>query len=295
MTEADRPADRYRHALTARRLLGAAGALAAGAAGVVLVQRARFERANARRVGDLLAASTGASGRTVGTDDLAGLPAPVRRYLSHALTEGQDHVSTVRLAQRGEFRLGDADAPWKPLEATQTVTTGPPGFVWDATIDVAPFVPVRVVDQYRDGRGFLRAKLFSTVTVADAAPGPELDAGELLRYLGESVWYPTALLPGNGVEWEPIDDRSARATLTHRGTTASLVFHFEDSEVVRVSGERPYRRPDGSYDLVPWTGYWRDYRCREGMAVPTEGEVEWNLPDGDLPYWRARLTEVEYE
>jgi hypothetical protein len=31
------------------------------------------------------------------------------------------------------------------------------------------------------------------------------------------------------------------------------------------------------------------------MAVPTEGEVEWNLPDGDLPYWRARLTEVEYE
>jgi hypothetical protein len=30
------------------------------------------------------------------------------------------------------------------------------------------------------------------------------------------------------------------------------------------------------------------------MTVPTDAEVEWNLPDGDRPYWRARLTEIEH-
>ncbi len=116
-----------------------------------------------------------------------------------------------------------------------------------------------------------------------------------MRYLGESVWYPTALLPSEGVEWEPIDERSARATLEHRGTAASLVFYFNGrNEVERVSAERPYRKDDGTYESTPWTGYWRNYQVRDGVRIPIDGEVEWHLPEGDLPYWRATVEEIEY-
>ena len=37
--------------------------------------------------------------------------------------------------------------------------------------------------------------------------------GELMRFLAEAAWYPTALLPSQGVRWQGADERSAFATL----------------------------------------------------------------------------------
>lgn len=266
-------------------------------AGVVAVRRRRFDRDVAAAV-DALTDTTEPGPDTPETgeagvsthDDLAGLPDPVQRYLESALTDGQPRTRTARLEQRGEVRLGDS---WKSFTATQHVAVGPPGFVWDATVRFLPFLPVRVVDAYVDGEGSLRAKLLSALTVSAAAPGPELNESELLRYLAESVWMPTALLPGAGVEWEAIDDRSVRATLEDGETTASLVFHFEGDEVRRVHTEARYRREDD--DVAPWTGYFGAYEEFDGVRVPTEAEVEWNLSDGDQPYWRGEIEAVAYD
>ncbi|RDZ42508.1 hypothetical protein C5B91_15565 [Haloferax sp. Atlit-10N] len=235
------------------------------------------------------------NGETLDEADLSGLPAPVRRYLERVLPGEPRRVQSVRLRQTGAFRLGDADSPWKPMTATQHYTVDPPGFVWDARIDLAPFLPIRVVDAFVGGAGSLEAKLLSVVTVADAPPSPELDEGELARYLAEMVWFPTAFLPGHGVRWEPRDDRSARATLEYRGSTATVVFHFdENDEVVRVTADRWRDTGDGEYERCPWTGYFSDYREVDGMRVPTAAEVAWNLPPGDLPYWRATIDDAEY-
>ncbi|SNZ03203.1 hypothetical protein SAMN06269185_0216 [Natronoarchaeum philippinense] len=228
-------------------------------------------------------------------DDVADLPDPVRRYFEAAIEPGCPVVRTARIEQRGEFRLGDASSPWKRLSAVQHVTTDPPGFVWDATVRLAPLVPVRVVDAYVDGRGSLRARIGSLLTVAEPEPSPELDAGELQRYLAEAVWYPTALLPADGVSWEALDDRSARATLTHRETTVSLTFHFGDDDLVeRVVAEDRPRAVDDGFEPTRWIGQFREYESRNGLCVPTEAEVAWTLPDGELPYWRAQITAVEH-
>jgi len=143
-----------------------------------------------------------------------------------------------------------------------------------------PVIPVRVLDAYHDGHGRLQAQVGGVLTVMDPEPSPELDEGELLRYLAEAPLYPTALPPRMGVSWTPIDDRSARATLTDRGTTAALVLHVnERNEVARVTGERSFTRSDGTSTYRPWIGYWRAYEERNGMRVPTEGEVAWVHPD----------------
>ncbi|WP_137286390.1 DUF6920 family protein [Halorussus salinisoli] len=274
-------------------VLGLLAALGVGVAAAVRVADSRLDRANARLVDELYSDADLPSERVFTEEDVEGLPDPVRRYFETVLTEGQRYVGEVRLEQRGEFRLGDEEAGWKPLTATQHFTVGPPGFVWDAEIELLPLVSVRVVDAYAAGEGFLRAKLLSTVTVAEADPSPEMNAGELLRYLAEAVWFPTALLPSAGVEWEAVDDRSARATITDRGTTASLAFHFDDrNRVERVHAERRYRMEDDAF--APWTGYFRDYRERNGILVPTDARVAWDLPDGESSYWRARITDIDH-
>lgn len=262
---------------------------------VIAINTGRLDRRNAALVRDLLAASEPQAGRVFRIEDLEGLPPPVRRYLAKVIPEGQPYVATVRLHQVGEFRLGDATSPWKPLEADQVFTTTPPGFVWQARIEMAPLTTARVIDMYKEGTGALNAHIFSTLKVADAPPSRELDSGELMRYLGEATWFPTAYLPGQGVEWSPIDDRSARATATDRGTEASLIFYFDEHDLaVRMHGDRWYQEGDGPYQLMPWTGYCRNYQVRAGLLIPTEAEVEWNLPAGDLSYWRATTEEIEH-
>lgn len=272
------------------------GAIIVGSVGIILASMLRYDRENARLVGELLTMASSETDRVFGRDDLDGLPEPVQRYLTHVLTEGQPYVRTVRLQQGGDFRLGDASTPWKSLSATQHFTVDPPGFVWDASVVILPLVPVRVVDMYKAGEGALRAKILSAILVADAAVCPELNAGELMRFLAEAVWFPTALLPGEGVVWEPLDQQSARATIEHQGTVVSLVFFFNSrNEVERVFSEARYRDVDGNLEPTPWTGRFDNYQERNGMLIPIDGEVAWNLPEGDLIYWRGHVVDIEYE
>lgn len=274
---------------------GLIGFVAIATAAFLIVSKARLDRDNARRVEALVAKAKPPTDAVFTEADLDGLPAPVRRYFRHVLTEGQPYVTTVRLVQRGDFRLGDVSAPWRPLEATQHFTVNPPGFIWLARIQMAPLLNARVIDAYTDGTGLLRAHVLSAIPVADATPAPELDEGELMRYLAEGAWFPTALLPASGVTWTAVDDRSARATRTDRGHTVSVTVHFSDQdEIERVVGHR-YRDVDGRYELTSWTGHFSNYQVRDGMRIPIDGEVAWNLPEGDLPYWRASIVEIAYD
>lgn len=286
---------RSRRFPTALALVGAA-LLAAVA--IVSSRARRLDRRVAARVDALLAraatpADDGApADATVTGDDLADLPDPVRRYLEGVLSTDQPRARTVRMEQRGEFRVGDGPDAWKPFEATQHATVDPPGFVWDATVALRPFLPVRVVDAYEDGVGTLEAKLCSAIPVASAGPDPAMDEGELLRYLAEAAWYPTALLDGR-VSWEAIDDRAAGATIEDGENAASIEYRFDERGLVEsVHAEARYRQEDG--DHAPWTGYFDDYEVRNCLLVPTSAEVEWNLPDGDRPYWRARIGAIEH-
>jgi hypothetical protein len=276
-----------------RRRLGLAvlGAAATAVAVAVLGNRRR-DRATDRRVSALYAAGEDRHADTFHPDDVADLPAPVRRYFSAVVRPGEPHTRAVRATQRGAFRLGGPESDWKPLTATQHYAVRPPGFVWDARIEIAPLLSARVVDAYERGAGSLRATVFGVVPVATAAPGPGMNEGELQRYLGEAVWFPTALLPAAGVEWTAVDDRSARATVDDGHTAASLTFHFGDDDLVeRVSAPARYRQ--ATDDVAPWHGSVGDYEWRDGVRVPTAASVAWDLPAGDGPYWRARLTSLD--
>lgn len=79
------------------------------------------------------------------------------------------------------------------------------------------------------GAGSGKVRLQSATTVASDRNEPELKAGALHRYLAEAVWYPTALLPGAGVQKSPIDDARAVATLTDGGNTVSLELRFNEA------------------------------------------------------------------
>jgi len=254
--------------------------------------RVRYGRSIAARIESLLAAAEPPAAGPVDLSDLDGLPDPVRSYFAAVIEDGQGPIRSAEIHQAGAFRLGGRSGSWKPMTASQYVTVSPPGFVWDAAIETVPMVPARVVDAYEDGQGTLEARLLSLLPVANAGPSPEMNEGELLRYLGEAVWFPTALLPSAGVEWEAVDDHAARATLEDGSNRASLVFHVDDEGLIdRVTGERYRQEAD---EMAPWIGSFGSYEWHDGVRIPTQASVRWDLPDGPLPYWRAQIESVEY-
>jgi hypothetical protein len=264
------------------------GAVVAGAVAAASIGTLSWNRATA----EIARLEADASG-VYRPEQFAGLPAPVARYFAFALTPGQPLIRTARVTHVGEFRSA-LGAAWAPFRSVEHFSASPPGFVWDATIRMAPIVGVRVRDSYRGGEGAMRASVAGLIPVVDEAGTPEMASASLMRYLAEAVWLPTALLPGPHLRWEPISDSAARATLTDAGVTVSVDFHFGPrGEIVRATADR-YRDVDGVGVLTPWAGSFGDYAVLDGMQVPMHGEVAWELPEGTLTYWRGHIERVDY-
>lgn len=225
--------------------------------------------------------------------ELEGLPEPVQQFFQTVLKDGQAIASAVKLSQQGQFNMSETEDKWSPFTATQFVITQRPGFDWDARIQMAPGLNAFVHDTYLLGEGSLHASLLGLFTVAKMHGAPENNQGELLRFFAEATWYPTALLPSQGVRWEAIDDTSARATLTDGATTVSLVFQFNaEGAIATMRAEARYR---DKLTAMPWSGRFWEYSVQGGMLIPLEGEVGWEYPEGTRLYFKGRTTEINYE
>jgi hypothetical protein len=225
--------------------------------------------------------------------DLEGLPTPVQRFFQTVLKPGQPIVAAVNLSQQGIFNMSETEAKWSPFTATQIVTTQRPGFDWDARIQMAPSVSAFVHDAYALEEGSLHASLLGLFTVADVRGTTQAAQGELLRFFAEMPWYPTALLPSQGVRWEAIDDTSARATFTDAPTTVSLVFRFNAEGTIETM--RAEARCRDKLTAMPWSGRFWDYSVCNEMLIPLQGEVGWEYPDGIRLYYKGKVTEINYE
>jgi hypothetical protein len=224
---------------------------------------------------------------------LEGLPAPVTRYFAFALSPGQRIIGRAHLRSTGTFAA--KPNAWAPFTAEQHVRTEPPEFVWNARIAMMPLVPVRVRDSYVGGEGSMRATLAGLVPIVSQHGTPEMAAASLQRFLAEAVWYPTALLPREGLSWSAIDDTSARVTLTDGPTTVSLDVTFGSRGEIETISTMRYRDVKGTPVATPWVGHHRDYMRLSGMMIPTAGDVAWVLPTGPEPYWRGRLISATFD
>ena len=273
------------------RILAVAAALTAAMVAFGLQRATNGWRAETDRRVAALDAGVPAQPAVFAADALKDLPPPVARYFTHVLREGQPLIRTARATQDAEFFIGN---DWHPLTATQYFATRPAGFVWDARITMAPLMTVYVRDSYVAGRGSMLASMLAGYSLVDQNDKPELNAGALQRFLGESVWLPTALLPGSDVAWGAIDDHRAIATISDHGSIVALTFTFNDNdEAIELLGDR-FAEKDGAYTLRPWRVACRQYEDRAGMLIPIACEVSWVMPEGPQPYWRGRLTSIDY-
>jgi uncharacterized protein DUF6544 len=222
---------------------------------------------------------------------LLGLPEVVQRYLRYSQVVGKEIPRTVRLKQIGKFRQS-AQQPWMNLHAKQYYSVNPPGFLWVGTIRKGGLPLVRARDRYWNGKGNMQIKLGTLFTIANAT-GEEMDQSSMMRYLNEMIWFPTAFL-GKNISFEPVDNTSARVTLTDKGKSVSGTMFFDDEGKFIDFVAPRYREINGTYELNTWSTPLTEYGEYEGLKLPVKGKAVWKLKEGDLEYIDVAITDLAY-
>jgi len=216
----------------------------------------------------------------------ADLPEAVKRFVARS-GEGAEGATRILIEQRGTMRLKPAQE-WLPFTAEQWMTIRETAFCWHARVKMAPLVTAVVEDAYEDGHGRLDAKLWGAVPLAHGE-GPELDRGEVQRYLAELPWNPGALSHNQELHFEDRPDGAVRVWTEEPTLYIDLLFDAEGDIVRTFCDNRPFQ------DQGPrsWEGHFTDYAERGGLRVPTRGEVAWLLPKGSFTYWRGEVTSLK--
>ena len=261
----------------------AGAALAVPVASIVIART--FAARQLRRDVQRLFAAAHAPAQTYHEAQLAGLPAPVQRYFRHVLPEGQPYLRGLRLRHGGQFKT-DLKKDWIAIKGEQYITADPPGFIWQGT--TSQFV---ARDEFVAGRGRLDVRLFGAVPIAGGT-GPAYDQGELLRWLVESTWLPTALLPSDHIAWTAVNDHSARLTLTHQGHSVSCLAQFNERNEL-AECEAPRQMDEATQR--PWRCRFEQYRRWHGVLIPTVGEASWVIDEQPQPYARFTVRKLDYE
>lgn len=274
----------------------ALGGIAAFAIALNAYGAARWADSTRRLLARLADSRAPATATRYDAAELEGLPAPVQHYFRAVLSDGQPIITAVTFEMAGSFNLSATGEQWKAFTSRQHVIIRRPGFVWDARIAMLPGVMVRVVDSYIAGQGLLGAAILGLFKVADLSGDDEIARGEFMRFFAEAVWYPTALLPSQGVRWAAVDEHSANATKADGRLTLTLLFRFNEEGLIdSFRAEARGGMVGKEMVMAPWEGNFSDYRTRDGMRVPTTGEVAWLRPDGRKPYFRGTVTALSCE
>lgn len=224
------------------------------------------------------------------TQSLGRLPTPVVRYLNHALPPDRRGLKLARYEQAGVLRTDASKDSWVEFTASQVISPTTMEFLWKARVAIVPFLHVQVTDSLVGGRGAGRVTLLSAIPVSSAAGNVEMNSGSMHRFLAEAVWYPSALLPSAHLTWTPVDDSRALATLTDGATTVSLEFRFNsENEVTSIYTPGRWGFFEGGYKQVAWEGKFRKYSRRQGVLVPSQGEVGWYLDGEWRSVWRGTI------
>jgi hypothetical protein len=239
-----------------------------------------------KQVKELFAQSKSISARRFHKNQLDSLPEPVQRYFNHILKEGQPYISYARIKHEGQFKA-DLKKGWMNIKGEQYATTEKPGFIWKGA--TAMFV---ARDMYISDQGRLIVTLFSVYNIVDAKGKEKYDIGEILRWLGESILYPTNFLPSERLQWFPIDSKTAKLTFNYNGL--SLFFKITVNEIGEIT-EMETKRYMGEDNLETWVIKATNYKELNNVIIPTAFDVLWRLEKGDFSYAKFNITEVEYD
>jgi hypothetical protein len=217
----------------------------------------------------------------------------LKRFLLPGGAEAARNIVRIRTTEKGEMRASPG-ARLIPYTARQTMEASCSGFVWEAKMWSSRIVPTTVVDAYEGGHGRLVAKAGGAVPLANFR-GPEVDKGEIQRYLASIMSCPATLVSHRTLEWTVVGPRVLRVRDTADLTGATVDMEIGgDGRPVVCRALRPRAVGKKTVD-TPWSALGKDFREHEGLRIPFVTEARWQYPECEFTYFHGELASIHIE
>jgi hypothetical protein len=226
--------------------------------------------------------------------DLKDLPTPVQRYFRYALPENQKTILNAKMKIESEYK-SPAFGNFGVFNANGYLLAVRPGLVFDAVLWPVPPVWMDVRDKYHTGQAAMQVNLFSGFTMVSESQIPELDITTLIRWAGEAVLAPTALLPSAFVQWQPVDEQSAIAVITDGEKTGQILFNFnERGQITSYTSNDRFDRIGNVYRPSSSITYRDQYADFDHIQIPTEFRIIKIQNGVQEEYFRGKVVAVEF-
>lgn len=252
----------------------AAAFIAALLAAAVLAERLRDRRAE-RRVAAELAATQPADPLRFDPAMVAALPVAARCFFGFAIAPGTPLRTVAEITMTGRFSLGTKQKPGAMAMRARETLAAPHGFVWRMSARRG-LMRLSGSDAATERTSWTRFWLMGALPVARIGGSADHRRSAFGRYVAEAVfWTPAALLPGPGVTWEGIDERTARVTLSHDGMVQPVDVTVDaDGRPLRVVFQRwSDANAERTFRLQPFGGHLSAFARFDGFRLPTHVEA----------------------
>lgn len=223
---------------------------------------------------------------------VSDLPEPAQRFFNFAITSGTPLLTVAEINMGGQFSLGSRENPnYQQMQAVQ-ILAAPSGFVWKLWLPGA--VPVSGSDSGR----WTRFRIFGLLPVARMGGDADHTRSAFGRYIAESLfWTPAALLPGQGIDWQKLDENTARVTVNYMGLAQSVDVKVDaDGRPIKVYFMRwSNANLEKKHRLQPFGGNLSDFREVQGFRLPFKVEAG-NMFDTDdyFASFKAKITSIRF-
>ena len=259
---------------------------------VFLFASCSFQRMIKQETAALLNQSKIQNERMVTESDIEKLPAPVQRWMRSSGAVGRQYINAGKVFQKSEMKLKPEQKKWMCAESVQYTTINKPGFIWSVDVKMNGLLAFVGRDRFENGKGEMLIKMNSLIKIVHER-GEKLDEGTLQRYLGEMVWFPSLALSEH-INWEVINDTTAKATMTYMGTSGSGTFSFNaNGDVTQFSALR-YKGNEADAKRHEWVMNIVGHNTFEGIKVPSLMTATWKLDEGDWTWLKMEVTDMQY-
>ncbi|OOV13276.1 DUF6544 family protein [Flavobacterium sp. LM4] len=237
-----------------------------------------------KQVKALYANALNVSDKIYTSSQLDGLSIPVQRYFKYVLKDGMPYISSVRLRHKGLFKT-NFKSGFINITGKQYFSVQKPQFIWKGSTLI-----FTARDSFIDGKGNLKVSLFNLFTVVDGK-GSEINEGEMQRWIAESVWFPTNLLPSENITWTEIDENSAKLSFRYKEISFDFIVTFNVlGEILSIETLRFMT----DQKREPWLCRMANYKEINGVKIPFSAEAVWKLKTGDFSYAKFKVTAIQY-
>lgn len=251
-----------------------------------------FQKIIQQETVQLLSKNFNKESRTLNENDLTNLPVPVQKWLKNSGIIGKHPISYGKVTQIAEMQMKPAQDNWLTATAIQYTTIDNPAFIWSVDVKMNSLLNFQGRDKFEEGKGEMLIKMNSLFNIVNER-GEKLDEGTLQRYLGEMVWFPSLALMSY-ITWEQIDENTAKATMTYKGTSGSGTFYFNSNgDVTKFSALR-YKGNEADAKRYDWEMNILGYKTFEGIKVPAKMTSTWKLDDKDWTWLKMEVKDIKY-